>query len=555
MVKFFLKLFRNSSYNIFFVFVALYLAIFYYSITSHTKNIFKKYNQHFMLVEREANEVFLNIQYLMEGLTRILSREEIYFNDTYTDSLVRSFNPKHQNNFDIASLTVDLILIDVLGNVKVNTSDTKADLSKALKSKFIRCLDESENNPFKLKASPIRKAQSNFKTSELIIPLNMTFFNQKRKKLGVLCSGIKLDSFNSKLNSLNSQHEWALRINIMNPPKEDAKFLSLESIKSISTLLKIFINNEDLVFLKAMKKYPFYLEIKISTDALVEDIKVNIIQYFSYLGITLFFIYLFLRNFKKSIQEPIFTAHKKLHLLVRALGRAPLSVVEDPNNLLLQQYDPNQFCIDVDRLIQHCYSLEINDCNQFLKSSSNEVKNKVLATLLREEAFYPFIKKEVQDQEELYLSKILKLLNEEDQEVDLQEFLLFAQAYCVDFYPQLKYAGIDHDQASGKITCKKNILLETIFLIVTFLIKDKCNFEESTISFFSKASSKNPEKFNIYIQMSDCVGMASALDWYSGPSYVYTGILPIMVLAVKNNFFFKIEYENNKVSAILEYID
>jgi hypothetical protein len=228
--------------------------------------------------------------------------------------------------------------------------------------------------------------------------------------------------------------------------------------------------------------------------------------------------------------------------------------VEDPGNLLLQQYDPDQFCIDVDRLIQHCYSLGINDCNQFLKSSSNEVKNKVLAILLREETFYPFIKNELQDQEELYLTKILKLLNEDDQEIDLQAFLIFAQAYCVDFYPQLKYADIDHDQTTGKFTCKKNILLETIFLIVTFLIKDKCNFEESSISFSSKISNKNPQKFNICIEMSDCVGMASALDWYSGPSYVYTGILPIMVLAVKNNFFFKIEYENNKVSAILEYI-
>lgn len=555
-IKTLVHLLKKRSLIIFFVFALSYMTLFYYSISVHTKNIFKKYNHHFATVEQGVNETFLNIHYLMEGLARILAHKEIYNNGDYTNSLVMSFNPKQQNNYDIASLTVDLILIDVLGNVLVNTSDADVNLSKKLKSRFNKCLEEADKAPFKLRVSPIRRAANNYKTTEYIIPLNMSFSNTRGKKIGVLCSGIKLDNFNAKLNNLYSKQEGALKINIINIPKDGANFLDLESIKSIKTLFRILITNEDLIFLRAMEKYPFYLEIKLSGDALVEDIKENTIHYLSYLGITLFFIYLFLRNFRNSIQEPIFMAHKKLHLLVKALGRAPLSVVEDPDNLSLQQYNPDQFCIDVDRLIQHCYSLDLNECNYFLKYSTNEVKNKVLATLLREEKFYPFLKADAIDQEKLYLAKVLKLLDEEEQELDLQEFLDFAQSYCVDFYPQLRNVTIIGDsKKDNKLICKKNILLETIFLIVTFLIKDKCNFEESNVTFSWEVSNEEKKVCRLSIEMSDCIGMASALGWYSGPSYVYTGILPIMVLAIKNNFFFKIEYENNQVKASLERID
>lgn len=550
------KKFKVTKFSIIIlVFVFSYITLSFYSISLYSKNIYKKYQNYFSSVEHSVNETIINMQYLMTGLSQILAKYEISGDMDHIRNLVLSFNPKEQNDINLSSLTVDLILLDAQSNIIMNTSIDQFNLVPKFKEKFQKCFDEANNQMFKLNVLPIRSAERNYKTAEFIIPLNMSFHDSAGKRQGILCSGIKLQNFNHKLNILHGNQEGALSIQLINLNEINRiQQTYLEELQHINVLLKALIKGGDLVISKKLERYPFYLSVKISSEELVSDIKSNIVYYFSYLIITLFFAFLCLRNFKQSIQEPIFQAHRKLHLLVKALGKAPISAIRSPENFLLQKFDPEQFCIDVDQLINHCSSLDLDQCNHLLKNSTDEIKNKVLAALVKEEKFLPFIKTQPEDQERLYFAQLLHLIDEKEQKCDLEDFLNFTQAYCIDFYPDIqKIELITFNAQHSEFSCKKNMLLETIFLVVTFLMKDKCNLEDSKITFIGNMP-EDSQLPVISIEMTNYIGMASALNWYSGPAYVYAGILPIIILAIKNNYFLKIDSSQSKIMVVLEPI-
>lgn len=536
--------------------VFLYSILSYFTIHSHFKNIHRRYSNYFSSIEHGIYESIANAEYLVYGLANLLSENQVINNRHYVEILIRSFNPDNRNYNDVVNTMVDIILVDNQANILANTSFPKGDFYKYLGHKFELCIKESNNNFLQLNILPIRNAESNYNTAELIIPINMPFSNNNRERLGILCSGIRISSLNNKLKLLYEKEDWVTNIKLVNLDDNNTSSVnSLDSLLSPLTMVNILSSNSTIVIYKQLLKYPFKLKVEIKTEAFIAELRDSIIHYFSYLAIILFFAYFFLKVVKDTIQEPIYIAHKKLHMLVKTIGKVPIEIIKETDTIALQSFDPDQFCIDVDKLINHCYSLDFNECNRYVNQTNDEIKLKLLNMILKEEKFLPFMKVIPNDKEKLYLNKLFNLIEEEKEICYLPEFLEQTIAYCSNFYEDLsKIKIIIENKDYRNFICKKSVLCETIFLIFTFILKDKCNMIES--EFIIKASfDEGKDLPKIKLELHNYVGMASALSWYSGPSYVYVGLLPIFILATKNNYFFDIKEIDEKLCFILDPIN
>ena len=152
------------------------------------------------------------------------------------------------------------------------------------------------------------------------------------------------------------------------------------------------------------------------------------------------------------------------------------------------------------------------------------------------------------------MNKLISIIDEEPSSFSLEIFLKQVTDYCQEFYHELNIEVIVVKKDQKNFTFKHAALTETIFHIFTFITRG--NFDTDNNTFTLKAHFLNKNSFpSIIIEAPLSEGSLTGVSWESGPSYVYTSLLSIYLLAKENKLFFNIAKKDNKIIFTLDPID
>jgi hypothetical protein len=204
----------------------------------------------------------------------------------------------------------------------------------------------------------------------------------------------------------------------------------------------------------------------------------------------------------------------------------------------------------MNNLLDHYHLLQTERSNL----QALEIRKKVLDLALTEQHFLASKKNNVASEEKLYLNKLLNIIDEDLTATSLAKYLTEVTNYCGEFYHEVNCTIIVTKKDDKPFAFKYTALTETIFNIFTFIIRG--HFEIASNAIIIKGEFINDNDFPlITIETTLSNESPTTLGWMSGPSYVYSGLLSIHLLAKENNLILNIKRKDNKLLFILESVN
>jgi hypothetical protein len=170
---------------------------------------------------------------------------------------------------------------------------------------------------------------------------------------------------------------------------------------------------------------------------------------------------------------------------------------------------------------------------------------------LTEKHFLSSKKSNIDDKKKLYLNKLINFIEEEYTTASLEDYLEEVTNYCGEFYHEINYKVIVEKKDKKSFVFKYTALNEAIFNIFTFIVRGNFEFCNNPITIKGSFTKECSFPF-ITIESTLSDTQSSTLGWMSGPSYVYSGLLSIHLLAKENNMILNIISKENKILFILE---
>ena len=531
---------------------SLFILLFCFSVLT-TLNSMKGYTfNKFKSIEATINSEISDAKHIIYGLAASLSYESINKNNSHISNLINNFS---LNDAERSIPLGRLVLLDENGIIIDN--DTNFDPTKFKKNAYSSCIEEAGKKYFELQVSPIRQG---IRVHELIIPLNMAISNAKNQHIGTICSGLLLSEINNKLTLRYALGQYSNDIRLSNlisylDNSNQYQLNEMNNVFTIKYLLKHSFKKKNIVIHKALVKYPFVIEMEMRPEYLRQALGTNISFYLSCLAIFVVFSYFLWKIIHNYFQNHMQLAYKRLSILNNFIQSTPINPLEDNNLLEDKKLSLKQFSHDINNLIDHCYSMQLNANELAIQQPKLDTKKKILNLLLVERHFLP-LKDTATNEEKLYLNKLMNIMDENEKTLPLFKFLEEVASYCCEFYHELDIKMIIYKKDYKNFIFRHTALIETIFHIFTFINRGKFETDGEQIILRGFFANKNLfPTIQIEAKINQDNNHLNASGWTFGPSYVYSGLLSIHLLAKENNLFFNIQQKDNKMVFTLEPMD
>jgi len=501
-------------------------------------------NSKFISIEHTVYSEISKARHVIYGLASSLSQESIVPENIRVNNLVDNFDPR---SHDRSIAFSGLIVFDIKG---VAVADTVLPECKAkLKREGLNECLKIPKDFLELEVLPIRKAKF---IPGLIIPLSMRIPNLKDKQSGTICSGLGLQELEEKLKLryVRSKYINYIKIQDYNYRRkvERYQFEGDKSNLTISSILKDYFLGRNLIIQKDIEKYPFSMKIEIKTEYLEKFLGIGMLFCLGSVTIILgvfFFLYTVIQDNIKGCLMPVY---KKLSIFNQSVYK------RDMNDYTESEFNLNKFSEEINSLIDNFKSAQLSNKLLSIKQSESTFKQKLLNLVLTEQHFLFSNKRTSVGEEELYLNKLMSIIDEEAITLPLKEALEQIAEYCNEFYYESNIKVLIKKEDEKSLVFKQSALTETIFHILTFI--NRGNFNTDHGELLLKGSFIDDNIFpTIVIETQLSENNPTSLGWSSGPSYVYTSLLSVYLLAKENNLFFDIERSEDKISFTLDTLD
>jgi hypothetical protein len=523
--------------------IILFCLLFSYMISDAIKEVEYDLNSRLNYIESDLDERFLDTKSAFFNLANSLSKKFIYDNKQVRDELFSYFDDRSEYQLSVPFRPV----IFVNNNMDiVHGKITQCGFSKNIpKIKFPEYFKEIRNKPFELYMGEIIYCSI---IKKLVIPLVMSVIDNENQFIGIVWSGILIDRLDQQLSMRYAHSEYLGDIKLKNNKKHDIEnsytFNKAESVLSFSSILESFSQHRSVFVHKELKNHPFVIELEVKPEYFRSTLNLNILFWGVYIVIFIILFYCLYLFIKYRYKSPFLSIYQKLYFM----NKSSKELYKTNDDIYsVDKFNPIKLAKYIDDLIEKYYLLQAST----LAPSEIAIKQRILDLALTEKHFLSSSRSNIVAENKLYLNKLTKLIDEEYRIASLEKFLIQITNYCCEFYHEAKFKVIVSKKDQKNFSFKSSALSETIFNIITFVIRGNFNIYDETV--LIKGIFNNKDSFPVItIEATISNEDSSTLGWNSGPSYVYSGLLSIYLLAKENNLFFNIKRKENKLLFILE---
>lgn len=536
--------FRNKIFSLIIVTTLLFSFLFFFVIQYSLEKVNEDVNYRFINIESYIDEKFIDTKFKMNHLALSVSKDFIYRDVKFINELFSYLVPKP--GYPVATTYGLGGFYNKNMEIVAGTNIDSKEWSKTWDIKvFPDYLMETKKVPFKLQIGKIIYGKF---LKELVIPLSISVTNANGEYIGLIWTSLLLKNLNDQLTLHYANNEFLdsiiLRNNKNYDTDSDYVFHGLDDNFSARAILKSLVQGDDVIIHKNLKNYPFTVELKVRPEYFKSFLGINILFHIVGLLIGLIVIssaFIIVNNYYRI---PLLYLHNRLNFINKASQKAD----EEPDAFpVIKRFSLNNFTKDITQLLESYYLLK----KDAIKQGESEIRKKVLDLALTEKHFLLSEERNASREEELYINKLINLIEEDHVSSSLSDCLDKIIDYCCEFYHEINCEIIVKKKDNKVFSFKHSALNEAIFNIFTFIIRG--NFEVYTNPIIIKGSFSEKSSFPfITIEAPISDGQSSTLGWMSGPSYVYSGLLSIHLLAKENNMMLNIKREEDKILFILE---
>ncbi len=545
---------QGAKFKFKLIFLVVFTIILFFSILdcilqNAIKEMKEDINTRFNSIEHNLNAIFQDAEHSIYNIAESLSEEEISVNNKNINKMIGyTLRSSYKQSIPLAGL----ILLDANGDTVVNAISNSAIHNQIQASKNPICLKLSnKKDPFELKIFSIRKGVY---IKKLFVPLAMTITDINKKYIGTICAGISAGEISKELSARLAHTRYLDHINIINKRGEDYGgnyiFQDVESVFTVSSIIRKYLKNHEAIVHRDLKNYPFTIEMEIKTEYFKKSLRICCLFFLEYLGLFIIFsflLYLFTRNYYR---DPLLSVNKKLFVINEFINKKPTEILVDSgDDLLNREFYPDQFAKDIDSLIDSYYLME----EKAAKQPELEMRQRILNLMLTEHHFLSSNESDASSEEKLYINKLISIIDEKYVTMSLMNFLTKVTEYCCEFYHEINLRAEVQKKDQKDFTFKHAALTEAIFSILTFIIRG--NFDIHSNKLIIRGRFNKDDFPSITVEVSKSNEASTANGWSFGPTYTYTSLLSIYLLARENSLFFDIKGKDDKMIFSLEPID
>ncbi len=511
-------------------------------IDERSRNKFKVIEKLILLKTREVNQVIY-------GMATLLARESIEKNNQYITKTVSSFdnNPDRYKALPFSGFKV----LDV-DDIIIKHTLIPTHLFKPVKNEIdLALLKLSKETPFEAVFGPIR---TSIWSKERIIPFCMAISNPKKVHTGTICSGLLVSEFNNQLNdTLLSAHTAKIKLLDQDSFDNESDNYKADNVLTISNILKHYFQGKNFTIRELLPSYPIAVELELSYVELSKRIGLCVLNS---IGFFILFsgcaYYLILIN-RRLYQAPFYEIQKRIFELPNNFTEVMTKVKK---NEMLESGDlcMHHLSQAINDMIDYCYLSYLDAEKNALQQPAITLRNSILHLVLTERHYCSSHKAANVNSGALYINQLKKLIKEQYSSVDLFEFLTEVSEYCSRYYHGIDIKVEVHKKDHKNFTFYHSALTETIFHIFAAITRI-AKFDEDVEFVLSACFVRKSSFPTISIEATISVSSLMSSGWELGPSYVYSSLLSIYLLAKENNLFFHIEQKNQKVIFILEPVN
>lgn len=524
------------------IFIFIFFLFIRYELLTTREYLLHRFHEKITSVESTLDTNITDAKHLMYGLGITIADNSIISDQNKLKELIHNFDPRlNYNEYNSVSLS-GITFIDATGNgiIQTTASNSYKRITNSNLDDIKACKEENKTEPFITRISPIRMGTI---AKELIIPISMTISDSNNNYIGTLCSGIIVRELNNKL----SLHFDSRHLNVI-------KIINKENNYRRNNLnqldLKNFLNanffNKNMIYTYDLKNLPFSLMISIKHSFL----KNSIYRFASFALVMIIFliviIYITIRNNKKYYQAPLYEIQTKLETL---------NMINNNDNIIdknvATNFCPVKLSKSINELINKFHPILLEQTDEYIKK--NALQKRILDLIFVEQHFMHFQKLEI-NEEKLFLNKLYKQINEESIYMPLYDFLRTLVDYCCEYYPEINIK-LDIKKIDRKnFLLKQSALIETIFNIITFIIRASLNVEDDPLVIRAEfIENQEFPTINIEVNIENYHLNPPGKD--AGPYYVHTSLLTVFLLAKENKLHFNIIRNKNIISFILQPLE
>lgn len=522
------------------VILILFSLFLRYIIQDATKEIKYDLNARLFYIESDLDRKFLDTKNIFFNLSNSLSKKFIYDNKKVVDELFSYFDNRNGYKSSIPFSPVNFInenMEYVHGKISQNNYSKRIP-----KTKVPKYFNEIKQKPFELYIGRI--IHGSF-IKKLVIPLGVAIIGDEKQFIGIVWSGILVEKLNKQLTINYAHSEYFGGIKLRNNKDHDIEnsytFNNVEKTISFNSVFESISQHNSVFIHKELENYPFVIELEIKPEYFSSALNLNILFWEVYFIIFIILFYCLYLLIKHRYKNPFLSVYQKLHYMNQSSkGLLKINYIDS-----MDKFNPINFAKDIDDLIEKYHLLQAST----VAPSEIAIKQKILDLALTEKHFLS--SKNTISEDKLYLNKLIKIIDEEFSTASLEEFLTQVSNYCCEFYHEANFKVIVSKKDQKNFSFKSSALNETIFNIITFIIRG--NFNICDYPILIKGSFNKEDNFPlIEVEVTISNDTSTTLGWNLGPSYVYSGLLSIYLLAKENNLFFDIKRKDNKLLFILE---
>ncbi len=518
----------------------LFTCLFSFALQKSLDYFKEDLNIRFDSIEVNLNDKFDDVKSIMNKLSISVSADFIDHDRLHELLYVLKPFPGYKTSIPFSGSA----LLDVNGKIISDTITTSVVQRKLMTPRFQMCINNASKKPFELNIVKIVIGV----LKEPIIPLVMTVADANQKNIAIICSGLLVKNLTEKLSMRYGNTKYVGNIELKN--KDDLQGYAIDDMINLNTIIKSYLQDQNLVIHRLMRDYPFVLTVEIKADYFKRSLGRVVFLYLGFLVISLIAFYFLLYYIKNYIHNLLYPISNKISIMNSLLQEQSKDLIDSIQERSNDRFSLDEFSQQVESLIYQYRSLRL----EFLKGSTLELKQKILNLVLTEQHFLPLNRSAITSEEKLYLNKMVSFINEKAINISLASFFTQVANYCSEFYNELQIRIISTDQDQRCFTFKRAALIETIFHIFSFTLRAGLNMDEADLVLRGEFVANN-EFPTITIEVSSLNNQHSILGWEAGPDYVYTSLLSIYLLARENNLFFNLVKQKDKILFTLEPLD
>ena len=526
-----------TLYSIFFLIILI--AFISYDFKVHMNYVKNRFHEKITSIESTINDEIDHAKYIIYGLASSISEGKMIEDHRKLLELAQNFDPK--NNLEASSPMPfsGLIIINSKGAEVINTiiPDFHKHIQNVVVQNKKSYLNEIGNKFFELNVNPIRIGDY---IKEPIIPINMKIADKNHNYIGLICSGIKVRELTNKLVDLFVYSRHMNGIEIVN--YESSKLRQALDLKSISSnkILISLLFNQDIYFKHKLNKYPFYILVKLKHSFQKENI-----ERFLFFSIAIYLLFLItikkIKNkIKNEYENPFLSIQTKLNLIDNFIIKDKKTILLKSNALEKESFSPSTLAESINIFIDDYHALLMN---KSYPNQQNDIRRRLLNLAFIEQHFIALQKPNICE-EKLYLNKIFNFINEDYSSFPLGIFLEELISYCREFYYEFDIKFVANLQEERHFSFKKTALIETIFTILTFLLRN--GFEEtSLIVEIEMIADDDFPTISVIVPVKENILVAYGSNF--GPNYTDTSLFTLYLLANENKLLLNVIKEENKI--------